>query len=233
MILLSRCGSAAAVRVGDGGSVEKEEKKQKMNDAISCTSLTVWRKSLLFTCDGFTVIDSTGNLIYRVDNYRGDRTDNIILMDAYGKPLFTLRRKKRRFVDKWLIFEGEAEDGKEMSSKKPMYWVRKHVNLKLQRNNHQNHQDVVVAQVFDTTPPPEKEKEKGNPIFVIQGSYERRSCQVVDGLSRTEVVAEIKRKDASIKGISFGLDVFLLIVRSGLDPAFAMSLVLLLDQMFT
>ncbi|XP_043696478.1 protein LURP-one-related 8-like isoform X3 [Telopea speciosissima] len=189
-------------------------------------SLTVWRKSLLFNCNGFTVFDSAGNLIYRVDNYRGDRNDDIVLMDASGKSLFTLRRKKRRFVDNWLVFEGEAEDGKEMS-KKPIYWVRKHVNLLLQRNQH--HQDVVVAQVFDTPPP-----DKGNPIFVIQGSYERRSCQVVDGLSRTEVVAEIKRKAASIRGISFGHDVFLLIVRSALlDPAFAMSLVLLLDQMFT
>ncbi|XP_042506499.1 protein LURP-one-related 8-like [Macadamia integrifolia] len=228
MVLLSRCGSTAAVRVGDHEeSVKKKEEKKHKNDTIcfsscSCKSLTVWRKSLLFTCNGFTVFDSAGNLVYRVDNYRGDRTDDIVLMDASGKPLLTLRRKKRRFVDNWLVFEGEGEERDGKQNKKPIYWVRKHVNLLLQRN------PDVVAQVFRGS----ETLEKGNAAFVIQGSYERRSCQVVDGLSR-EVVAEIKRKDASIRGICFGLDVFHLIVGSGLDPTFAMSLVLLLDQMFT
>jgi hypothetical protein len=33
------------------------------------TVLTVWRKSLLFNCDGFTVFDATGGLAFRVDRY--------------------------------------------------------------------------------------------------------------------------------------------------------------------
>lgn len=57
-------------------------------------SLTVWRKSLLFSCTGFTVIDSCGDLVYRVDNYIGQRPGEVTLMDASGKSVLTVRRRK-------------------------------------------------------------------------------------------------------------------------------------------
>lgn len=66
---------------------------------------------------------------------------------------------------------------------------------------------------------------------MIEGSYTHRSCKVLDE-SRT-VVAEIKRKEDIKGGVSFGLEVFLLVVQPGFDPGFAMALVLLLDQMFS
>ena len=55
--------------------------------------LTVWKKSLLFSCNGFTVFDSKGDLIFRVDNYMASNKGEIVLMDAAGKPLYTIRRK--------------------------------------------------------------------------------------------------------------------------------------------
>lgn len=57
------------------------------------TVLTVWKKSLLLNCNGFTVFDTKGNLVFRVDNYLSGRKGEIVLMDAYGKPLLTIRRK--------------------------------------------------------------------------------------------------------------------------------------------
>lgn len=57
------------------------------------TVLTVWKKSLLLNCNGFTVFDTRGNLVFRVDNYLSGRKGEIVLMDAYGKPLLTIRRK--------------------------------------------------------------------------------------------------------------------------------------------
>lgn len=59
-----------------------------------CTSLTVWRKSLITSCNGFTVIDTNGNLAYRVDNYMGGRPEEVVLMDGAGKSLLTMRRRK-------------------------------------------------------------------------------------------------------------------------------------------
>jgi len=67
--------------------------------------------------------------------------------------------------------------------------------------------------------------------YVVEGSYAERSCKVWNE-SRRVVVAEIKRKEASKGGVSFGLEVFLLVVHPGFDPGFAMDLVLVLDQMF-
>ncbi|KAE8694622.1 respiratory burst oxidase-like protein A-like isoform 1 [Hibiscus syriacus] len=55
-----------------------------------CTSLTVWRKSLIVSCKGFTVIDSDGNLVYPVDSYTGKRPKEILLIDGLGKPIFTM-----------------------------------------------------------------------------------------------------------------------------------------------
>lgn len=55
--------------------------------------LTVWKKSLLFSCNGFTVFDSNGNLVFRVDNYTAGTKAEIVLMDASGHSLLTIRRK--------------------------------------------------------------------------------------------------------------------------------------------
>ena len=67
--------------------------------------------------------------------------------------------------------------------------------------------------------------------FTVEGSYAHRECKVLDECRR--VVAEIKRKEANTKNVSFGIEIFQLVVHPGFDPAFAMALVLLLDQMFS
>lgn len=59
-----------------------------------CNLLTVWRKSLLLSCNGFTVIDSSGNLVYRVDNYARHHPREMVLMDGTGRPVLTVRLHK-------------------------------------------------------------------------------------------------------------------------------------------
>lgn len=44
-------------------------------------------------CSGFTVFDALGNLVFRVDNYVAGSKSEILLMDASGNALFTVRRK--------------------------------------------------------------------------------------------------------------------------------------------
>ena len=65
--------------------------------------------------------------------------------------------------------------------------------------------------------------------YEIEGSYTQRCCSVYDNKRRR--VAEIKRKE-SVGGVSFGMDVFRLIVHSEIESAVAMALVIVLDQMF-
>ncbi|KAL4324205.1 hypothetical protein GQ457_11G024700 [Hibiscus cannabinus] len=182
-----------------------------------CTSLTVWRKSLIVSCKGFTVIDSNGDLVYRVDSYLGGRTKELILMDGSGKTIFTMRRrcKNLRLVDTWLVYAGEV--GEFCTLGQPILYVKKSINILHAEPN-------VLAYVY-------RRSTDKRYAYTIEGSYSQRSCKVVDETKR--VVAEIRPKDALNGCISFGLEVFVMIVQAGFDPGFAMGLVLLLDQMFS
>eukprot|EP00253_Pinus_taeda_P005280 PITA_05280 len=65
---------------------------------ISATVLTVWKKSPMFNCNGFTVFDLSGNLVFRVESYIGSIPKHqVVLMDAAGIPLLTMQRRKRPF----------------------------------------------------------------------------------------------------------------------------------------
>ncbi|KAE8672488.1 endoglucanase-like [Hibiscus syriacus] len=200
--------------VHDGHQEHPELSKTQGGDL--CTSLTVWRKSLIVSCKGFTVIDSDGNLVYRVDTYMGGRPKELLLMDGSGKPIFTMRRhKKLRPVDTWLVYGGEV--GELCTSEEPIFYVKKSINILHAKPN-------VVAYVY------RRSRDKRH-AYTIEGLYSQRSCKVVDENKR--VVAEIRPKDSLNGCIPFGLEVFVLIVQAGLDPGFAMALVLLLDQMFS
>ena len=88
--------SASRRRVNNNEESSSEEERESYcsKEIIGCGSvLTVWKKSLLMSCSGFTVIDGKGNLVFRVDNYCG-RPGEIVLMDASGKSMLTVRRQK-------------------------------------------------------------------------------------------------------------------------------------------
>lgn len=112
------------------------------------------------------------------------------------------------------MYEGEVGDN---SSKKPINCVRKHINIF-------NPNSSVLARVY--CGPSDKKH-----AYTIEGSYVQRSCRVLD--ESKQVVAEIKRKETVDGGVSFGLEVFLLIVRPEVGLSFAMAIVLILDQMFS
>lgn len=65
--------------------------------------------------------------------------------------------------------------------------------------------------------------------YEIEGCYGKRCCAVYD--EKRRIVAEIKRKEAT-GGMSFGMDVFRLVVQPQIDTTVAMALLVLLDQMF-
>ncbi|KAM3352220.1 hypothetical protein ACQJBY_023833 [Aegilops geniculata] len=131
------------------------------------TTLTVWRKSLLFDCKGFTVFDSKGNLAYRVDSYASETGDEVVLMDAAGRPAFTVRRKRFSFQgEQWLVFAGEE-------TRRPVYAVRRSGRGK------------TMAHVTACA--------GAGPSYEVEGSYARRSCMVYDGERRA--VAEIRPKE--------------------------------------
>ena len=88
--------NAAAAAAAAAAALETEKPCPSNSDG-NCVILTVWKKSLLFNCDGFTVFDGKGNLVFRVDNYYSGNKDEITLMDASGNSLLTIRRKVLHF----------------------------------------------------------------------------------------------------------------------------------------
>lgn len=182
----------------------------------SSVVLTVWKKSLLFNCNGFTVFDNQGNLVFRVDNYNAGTMGEIILMDASGNSLLTIRRKRLSLSDSWLVFNGET-------AVHPLFSVKKNVNLLNSKSLAQV--TSLNDQGKSVTVSPKKKV-----VYEIEGSYAQRCCAVYD--YKRGRVAEIKRKEA-VRGVAFGIDVFRLIVQPGeIDLSMAMALVIILDQMF-
>ncbi|OAY75314.1 Protein LURP-one-related 8 [Ananas comosus] len=177
------------------------------------TVLTVWRRSLLLDGNGFTVFDAKGSLVFRVDNYAAERCKGeIVLMDAAGEPLLTIRRKKLSLAEQWLIYDGE-------DSSKPRLSVKKHVTL------------LPSDSLAHVTPCTCAADADADASYHVEGSYWRRSCAVYDGARHR--LAVLRSKEAAVGGAaSFGFDVFRLVVEPGFDAAVAMAIVILLEQMF-
>ncbi|KAF2618997.1 hypothetical protein F2Q68_00040732 [Brassica cretica] len=181
--------------------------EESLCDSKEAVVLTVWKKSLLFNCDGFTVYNSNGELVFRVDNYMNCPKDNIVLMDASGLPLLSIRRKKLSLGDCWMVYDGETQ-------RDPIFTAKKNVSIMT------NKRSLVSVSSKKTV------------LYEIEGSYSQRSCKILDERRNKKKTAEIKRKEAMVGGVSFGKDVFKLIVEPKMEPRVAMALTIILDQMY-
>ncbi|KAH8514573.1 hypothetical protein Peur_058137 [Populus x canadensis] len=181
--------------VVDDGFVYEEEKH-----------LTVFKTCLFFANDGFTVYDCKGELVFRVDSYGPDSRDKgeHVLMDAHGRCLLTVRRKRPSLHQRWEGYRGEGTDGSN-----PIFSVRRTSMIG---------RCTVTVEVC------------GNPgeEYQIEGSFATRSCTILNTVK--EAVAEIRRKVDASTDVVLGKDVLSLCLKPGFDGAFAMGLVLILDQ---
>ncbi|AQK86793.1 Protein LURP-one-related 8-like [Zea mays] len=180
-------------------------------------TLTVWRKSLLFNCRGFTVFDARGDLVYRVDTYASDSRAEVVLMDAAGRPVLTVRRRQRPIglglgADQWLVYPGE-----EARRLPPLYAVKRPAAQYMRGGGGGAKSMAHVAASSGGAG-------AGGGGYEVEGSYLRRRCTVYD--ERRRAVAEVRPKEA------VGSDVFRLVVQPGMEVSLAMAVVLALDQMF-
>ncbi|KAK9102025.1 hypothetical protein Sjap_019279 [Stephania japonica] len=171
------------------------------------THLTVQKTSLFFPGDGFSVYNCQGKVVFRVDSYGPDARfkDELVLMDAIGNCLLTVRRKRPSLHQRWEGFLGERSEGQ-----KALFSVRRSSIIG---------RSAVTVELYGNP---------GDEFFQIEGSFPSRCCTVYN-MAR-EAVAEIKRKVDASTHVVLGRDVFWLCVKGGFDSAFAMGLVLILDQ---
>lgn len=121
-----------------------------------------------------------------------------------------LIEQKLSLTVNWLVYDGEK-------TVNPRFSVTKNVNF------------LNAKSLAHVSTPGSPKKNKMNIAYEIEGSYAQRCCVVYDEKRRR--VAEIKRKEA-VEGVSFGGDVFRLVIQPEIDSTIAMALVVLLDQMF-
>ncbi|XP_024980649.1 protein LURP-one-related 12-like [Cynara cardunculus var. scolymus] len=170
------------------------------------THLTVMKTSLFFAGDGFTVYDTNAQIVFRVDSYGPDAHDagELVLMDPSGRCVLTVRRKRPSLHQRWEGFLGERKEGE-----KPIFSAKR--SSMIGRSN-------VTVEVFGGR----------TEEYVIEGSFGHRNCTIYD--SEKETMAEMRRKVDSSTNMKLGKDVFWLTLKAGFDAAFAMGLVLVLDQ---
>lgn len=172
------------------------------------THLTVRKTSLFYPGDGFIVYDCNGDLVFRVESYGPDGRDKdeVVLMDANGRCLLTVRRKRPSLHQRWEGYAGERGEGQ-----KPMFSVRRSSIIG---------RSSVTVEMYDRAGEEYQ--------YQIEGSYGQRCCTFLNAMK--ESVAEIKRKVDTSTNVVLGKDVFSLCLKPGFDGAFAMGLVLVLDQ---
>ncbi|CAN1146882.1 Protein LURP-one-related 12 [Linum perenne] len=186
--------------VGGGLFVYDEEKH-----------FTIFKTSMFFANDGFTVHDSSnGELVFRVDSYGPDASerDELVLMDAQGRCLLTVRKKRRSMHQRWEGYTGDREEGQ-----KAVFSVRRSSMIG---------RPGVCVELYENSSRREEEYE-------IEGSYGSRSCTVMDS-SRKVAVAVISRKVDASTNVVLGKDAFSLALKPGFDAAFTMGIVLVLDH---
>ncbi|KAJ4953178.1 hypothetical protein NE237_030010 [Protea cynaroides] len=88
--------------------------RQELTDQNLQSFQSLLNTSRFFAGDGFAVYDNEGEVLFRVDFYSPDARlkDELVLMDASGKCLITVRIKRRSHHQRWEGFLGERCDRK-------------------------------------------------------------------------------------------------------------------------
>ncbi|XP_072954608.1 protein LURP-one-related 5-like [Typha angustifolia] len=182
--------------------------------------LTVRKTSVFYPGDGFAAFDhQSGDLVFRVDTYAHRapalaEQQQLVLMDPHGTPILTLRRKWPSLHQRWEGFLGERNEGQ-----KPLFTVRRSSIFGGDRGS-------VIAEVHPGVDPA-----TGEADYRIEGCFAHRCCRMLyEGVEGEVVVAVIQRKVDACTHVVMGKDVFSLTLTPRFDAAFAMGLVLVLDQ---
>ncbi|XP_004303751.1 PREDICTED: protein LURP-one-related 11-like isoform X2 [Fragaria vesca subsp. vesca] len=166
-------------------------------------TFTIWMKSLIVNGHGCTVFDSNGQIVYRVDNYDSRGRAKVHLMDLKGQILFSILRKKSKFLGVW---EGyRSSNGKEINPKNtPSFQVRRCFKGKSACK-------VIVG----------LDKNQIQQYRIESWSSGKSACKILDKSGR--LVAEVKRKQSTC-GVVLGEDVLTLVVEPFMDHSLIVGL---------
>ncbi|GLJ38542.1 hypothetical protein SUGI_0785500 [Cryptomeria japonica] len=150
----------------------------------------------------FIIADSNGNIVLTMVALH----DRCLLEDAKGNVLLTMIKKKLSIHRRWEAYKGDTSTHKKLvftAKKSSMFQLKMALDVFLLSNLDEKHCD-----------------------FRVRGSYLQRDCTIYRG---DRVVAEMKRKYTRTN-VLLEKDTFVVVVEPGIDCAFIVSLVVILDQ---
>ncbi|KAJ7571607.1 hypothetical protein O6H91_01G168800 [Diphasiastrum complanatum] len=167
------------------------------------TEYVIQKKVLSLSGGDFNVTDTNGNLFFKVDGRVWSMREKRVLLDALDTPVLCMKRKYLSLHSTWWAFLGNS-----ISSGKELFTIKQSAVFQLKTSL-----DVFLAH------------NTGVPDFNIKGDFIARSCLIYH---YNQVIAEIKRT-LTVSNLLLGKDTFSVLVYPGIDSAFIISLVLLMD----
>uniref|UniRef100_A0A0E0LPM8 Tubby C-terminal domain-containing protein n=1 Tax=Oryza punctata TaxID=4537 RepID=A0A0E0LPM8_ORYPU len=188
---------------------------------------TLWMKSLVLNGRGCTVYDSTGSIVYRVDNYGSSCSDNVYLMDLRGKIVLNILKKKLAF-GKWEGYKWSGgERQRDAASGAGGAWftvTRPCSSILFQRRRRPS-----STCEFRSDGGRAMRYKMDDGCCCCTGGKQQAWCRIVDDATGG-VVAEVKGKTTA-GGVALGDDVLTLTVEPNVDHALIMGMVLVYGLM--
>ncbi|KAM1079946.1 hypothetical protein ACFX13_014918 [Malus domestica] len=172
------------------------------NSSSKRDTYTIWMKSLVCHTNGCTVYNSSGNIVYRVDNYDKKCSNEVHLMDLQGKVLYTICKKKLKAFEQWDGYRTSSPSNR--NKEKPGFQVKSYSRMLM---------GTTACQIT-------VECDK---YWIVAGKSGAVGYRIVD--IDEHIVAEAKQKLSS-SGVVLGDDVLTLEVVPHMDHSFIMAIVI-------
>ncbi|KAI3693610.1 hypothetical protein L1987_76558 [Smallanthus sonchifolius] len=164
---------------------------------------TIWMKSLVLNSNGYTVYDSNGEVVFRIDNYDSKCRNEVYLMDLRGNIICTILRKKLLRFGLWDCYNDK-------DSHTPWFKVEKTFGF----FKNDSMYDVLVGT--------NEARSISRSNHKMEGSVHNLEFKIIDGEGR--IAATVQRKLSS-SGNVLGEDVLCVTVEPHVDHIFVMALV--------
>ncbi|CAN6308751.1 unnamed protein product [Urochloa humidicola] len=179
--------------------------------AAGAASLAV-AKALSMSGSDFAVTDAdTGALVLRVDGVLFSLRRRCLLVDADRRPVLTVQESALMLSTRWKVFRGDSTSRRDL-----LFTVVKPSVIQLR--------GPTKVSVFLASNDAEQACD-----FRITGSYHDGACAVSLGDSDT-VIAKIDRRFSVVSAL-LGKNTYSVTVNPGIDYAFIVALVVILDEM--
>ncbi|CAN6286391.1 unnamed protein product [Urochloa humidicola] len=179
--------------------------------AAGAASLAV-AKALSMSGSDFAVTDAaTGALVLRVDGVLFSLRRRCLLVDADRRPVLTVQESAVMLSTRWKVFRGDSTSRRDL-----LFTVVKPSVIQLR--------GPTKVSVFLASNDAEQACD-----FRITGSYHDGACAVSLGDSDT-VIAKIDRRFSVVSAL-LGKNTYSVTVNPGIDYAFIVALVVILDEM--